>query len=59
MLDRDFTDADYEMLLALDQGAGAVRPVSQEQMDRLPHHTYSQRDSRHQVLPPARLLVMI
>lgn len=44
MMDRDFTEADYEMLLTLDRGGSAARPVSQEQMDRLPHHTYSQRD---------------
>ena len=54
-MDRDFTEADYEMLLALDRGPGpgAARPVSQQQMDRLPHRTFSQREPAQPVSLPA------
>jgi hypothetical protein len=40
-MDRDFTDEDYEMLMALDRGGGAnARPVSQEALDELPRFTH-------------------
>ncbi len=41
LMDRDFTDEDYEMLMALDRGGGAnARPVSQEALDELPRFTH-------------------
>lgn len=40
MLDRDFTEDDYEMLLGLDFAGGAGPSVSQEQINRLPHYNH-------------------
>ena len=50
MLDRDFTPADYEMLLALDHEGGAGPRVSQEQLDRLPQYMHRQN---LQMVPPS------
>jgi hypothetical protein len=42
LVDRDFDESDYEMLLALDRdSAGRGAPVSEEQLSALPHHVYS------------------
>ncbi len=41
LMDRDFTDEDYEMLSALDRhGPANARPVSQQALDELPHFTH-------------------
>ena len=41
LMDRDFTDEDYEMLMALDRnGPANARPVSQEALEELPRFTH-------------------
>lgn len=45
MMDRDFTDEDYEMLRILDRNElGQGQPVPQETLDTLPQHTFHSRE---------------
>lgn len=44
LLERDFNGEDYEMLQALDDSPHPYRGATQEQIDRLPLHTITQRE---------------
>ena len=53
LMDRDFTDEDYEMLSALDRhGPANARPVSQQALDELPHFTHHAKARSNNVTRP-------